>query len=66
MPSREALRERIELVESRLFGAPVRVLNLRMHQRYALADIQVNGARKCNRRYLYSQFFMARQLRLGV
>ena len=66
MPSREALRERIELVESRLFGAPVRVLNLRMHQRYALADIQVNGARKCNRRYLYSQFFTARQLRLGV
>lgn len=52
MPSREALRQRIELVESRIFGAPVRVLNLCMRQRHALADILVNGVRKCNRKYL--------------
>lgn len=66
MPSRDALRQRIELVEAKVFGAPVRVLNLRMRPKHALADILVNGVRKCNRKYSYNSFFSARQLRMGV
>jgi len=63
MPTKEALRERIELVESRIFGAAVRVLNLRMRQQYALADVYIDGVAKLNRRYRYSAFFKTRQLR---
>ena len=64
--NRDALRERIELVEGRRRGAPVRVLNLRLRKKHALADILVNGARKSNQKYLYRDFFLARQLKLGV
>ena len=64
MPSKEALRERIELLESRLWGQPVTVLNLRMREKHALADILIGQVRKSNRRYFYSQFFKASQLRL--
>jgi len=63
--NRDALRERIELVESRRRGVPVKVLNLRLRAKHALADIQVNGARKSNQKYLYSDFFLSRQLKLG-
>lgn len=63
MPKREALRQRIELVESRILGVAVKVLNLRMRSGYALADIQVNGMHWANRRYCYSQFFKLSQLR---
>jgi len=63
MPTKEALRQRIELVESRICRQPVRVVNLRMRASYALADIIVNGYRKFDMHYTYRQFFMARQLR---
>jgi len=63
MPTKEALRQRIELVESRIFGAAVMVLNLRMRQQYALADVYVDGVAKLNRRYRYSAFFKTSQLR---
>ena len=63
MPSREALRQRIELVESRVMGVAVRVLNLRMRQQYALADVYIDGVARLNRRYRYSAFFKANQLR---
>lgn len=63
MPSREALRQRIELIESRICGQPVRVVNLRMRATYALADIVVNGFRKFDMRYTYRHFFKASKLR---
>ena len=65
MMNRDALRERIELVESRSRGVPVRVLNLRLRAKHALADISVNGARKSNQKYLYSRFFMAKTTKTG-
>lgn len=63
MPSKEALRERIELVESRLHGQPVRVVNLRMQASHAIADLVVNGVRKFNRCYAYCHYFKASKLR---
>ena len=63
MLKREALRKRIELYESRKHGAPVKVINLRMGARHALADLMVHGERLCDRRYFYNDFFLARQLR---
>jgi len=65
MPKREALRERIELYESRKYGAPVKVINLRMNDSHALADLMVHGKRLCDCRYPYNEFFLARQLRGG-
>jgi len=66
MMNRDALKERIELVESRSRGVPVRVLNIRLRRQHALADILVDGTRKSNQKYPYSRFFTARQLKLGV
>jgi hypothetical protein len=63
MPTKEALRGRIELVESRLHGQPVRVINLRLRSSYALADLLVDGVRKLNRRYNYKSYFKASKLR---
>jgi len=63
MPSREALRERIELVESRVRGAVVRVLNLRMRADYALADVMVNDVRKRDVHFPYRQYFKSSQLK---
>jgi len=63
MPTKEALRKRIQLVESRICGQPVRVVNLRMRATYALADIIVNGFRKFDMRYTYRHFFKASKLR---
>ena len=63
MPTKEALRQRIELVESRICGQPIGVVNLRMRATYALADIIANGFRKFDMRYTYRHFFKASKLR---
>lgn len=63
MPTKEALRERIELLESRLRGKVVRVLNLRLGVDYALVDLLIDGVRVLNRRYFYTRFFKASKIR---
>jgi len=64
MPTKETLRERIQLVESRIFGMAVRVLNLRMRTDYALADVYVEDNCLPNRKYRYSAFFKSSQLKI--
>ena len=58
-----ALRERIQLYESRMGQADVKVLNLRLNGTYALADIIVNGVQWLNRKYPYRRFFLKRYLK---
>lgn len=66
MPGKDALRQRIELVEGGFFGAPVRVLSMRMCLTHAVVDIVIKGVRYSNQRYYYRHYFSARQLRASV
>lgn len=62
MPTKESLKARIELIESRILGTAVKVMSLKMFDDCALARIRVGGEYRV-RTYRYSQFFNSRQLR---
>ena len=63
MPSKEALRERIELFERLVRGKPVRAINLRLRADYAVADLLIDGVRLLNKKFIYTRFFTSSKLR---
>jgi len=63
MPTKEALRERIELFERLVRGKPVRAINLRLRANYAVADLVIDGARLLNKKFVYTKFFKTSKLR---
>ncbi len=61
MPTKDALRQRIELVESRVLGVAVRVLGMEMLEHHAVATVQIGDCQRV-RTYPYSRYFKPSRL----